>query len=1428
MTRRIVDEIKENIIDAFQIGKIDNMLIKKIIKRGFSGAEVYSIELSGESVYRGNYFLKIDTNDEEFQNAKKGYCFSKVAKIVKMQIINGFYVLLMEIAGKSSIEYDSFYDLETQIQRRKAAKSILPNILREETRGKNYIGNSVSVSELFSGQLKRKLEEGGTLRSYVGGITGEKNAESVTGFFFHGNVILPNALAYVLVDELWADKKISNTRCCVHGDFHGNNLFYSEKNKDYALIDLALYHEDGYVFYDTSYFELSLLLNDFLNMELLEWIHFISQMSNQEWDNIECMDKQVYITIYKCEDQWINEECDSKYNYKDNLIEARYIARVMAGLNYAGKREVDNEIRKKSFLYACIYMKKLLEIKGVCNYALNAIEWREIQQKSENQNDEIASLLNDVERFCDNQKYILVLGNEYDYDEQVCEALSRIKWSGIVSFRRTEGIEKSIKKHNVLNILTVDDDCELLGDENCWCVYADGIEYNPNTIKENFSQWRNKYNGFLGEICKEIDLELAPDDLQFLIDLESFSDDYIERLNRFCESLDLLENVSVNMIFLSHNGKEICRKDDFERVSYKSYATDIFAVANFCMNYLKGYQEEEVLIPALNGIQVGVPEDKYKSIKPYVSLLHNRVIQYEGKVTEKEKRAFYYGKEILWQSIEEKLYVNREELEEYKEKIDFEIKKDENQFLIRILYSPGAGASVLCKILAWEYRNKYPVVIAQNMSKNINESIQTLYSISGKRILLFLDGDFSENDVSLLLKRAHVFGVKTGIIFLCRNYNDAKMKVLSMDDGLKFSSVYSQQMELLMHYSKEVIEERKKNMEKLATLNSLINYRMPFFFGINAFEKDLVSIQDYFRKISSYIDRSDAYKRIINYIALITYYTEGEGLSLSYIRKILQLDSKVSSKEILKVLNGDGGNFIYYSNGLFKVCHSVVALEILKHNYSMNSTEFEKFLEEFVEDVCSCEKKGEISNRLKELFMNLFVKRDIEGDIADNMQRKNFSPLILELNNSYLQEKFFSFLVDMIPNDAHFRQHYGRLIIYNNPGKLVEAKKQFDRAINLDKENPLHYHARGNMYTKYIMNLCRNKYKESNVQDLYDNIALLTNEAISDYEKSIQLIVENKEAAIDLSYPYASIVQTITYIVHQLFLRYDSQIEEKEFLELNNIPSKWCQELVQKAKMYDMSTENRYDSVRNSEFYNKIRLHLVKYNSTHKEIGIQLQKHPNDIGIMKEFLYTLDTKKEKWNDKSKEELQRIIECCDRLMRKKEDISEGVVWRWFNACINYRGVKVTDILARLETQEDVDKSLTKQFMLYTIKLGVYFENQDDKLVLEIRKHIENCKNLNINCNRTNTRYYYNGEEGLGICYEREEGMFVKGTVVKWDSPQNGHVSLDVDSRLQAFFVPSVIGMKEEGAIGTRVKFKVGVSFDGLRAWDVEIIYREAKS
>lgn len=278
--------------------------------------------------------------------------------------------------------------------------------------------------------------------------------------------------------------------------------------------------------------------------------------------------------------------------------------------------------------------------------------------------------------------------------------------------------------------------------------------------------------------------------------------------------------------------------------------------------------------------------------------------------------------------------------------------------------------------------------------------------------------------------------------------------------------------------------------------------------------------------------------------------------------------------------------------------------------------------------------------------------------------------------------------------------------------------------------------------------------------------------------------------------------------------------EEKQFLLLNNNISIWCRDLIQKAEQYDMNTENRYDSVRDNDVYRNVRKYLVKYKSAHSEISEQLKKTPDDIRIIKDFLYTLDTKKETWENKSQDEIKNIIYCSKKLIIDQAESSDGVLWRWFNGCLNYKKNNRTEMLAILETRPNTNTSLTIQFMLYTIKLGHFLQCLDNRLVLEINEHISNCKELSGNSNRTSSRYYYCGIGEVGFCYDKEKSIYVNGTVTRWDSPQNGHVSLDANPSLQAFFVPSIINMRQEGAVGTKVRFKIGVSFDGLRAWEVE--------
>ena len=63
-----LDELLEKIVMAFQIGDSENIDVISKIGEGFSNAEVYLIELKGTSETKGHYFLKIDSEAEEYEN----------------------------------------------------------------------------------------------------------------------------------------------------------------------------------------------------------------------------------------------------------------------------------------------------------------------------------------------------------------------------------------------------------------------------------------------------------------------------------------------------------------------------------------------------------------------------------------------------------------------------------------------------------------------------------------------------------------------------------------------------------------------------------------------------------------------------------------------------------------------------------------------------------------------------------------------------------------------------------------------------------------------------------------------------------------------------------------------------------------------------------------------------------------------------------------------------------------------------------------------------------------------------------------------------------------------------------------------------------------------------------------------------------------
>ena len=106
----------------------------------------------------------------------------------------------------------------------------------------------------------------------------------------------------------------------------------------YAIIDWALAREDGMMFFDTEYFELSLLLQTFKEPPLKQWKEYVEYICDNQWEKLDFYDSSLIKIIHDVEDSWIEQVKSVQFSHIDKMKLGQYISRVIVGLNFAGKK----------------------------------------------------------------------------------------------------------------------------------------------------------------------------------------------------------------------------------------------------------------------------------------------------------------------------------------------------------------------------------------------------------------------------------------------------------------------------------------------------------------------------------------------------------------------------------------------------------------------------------------------------------------------------------------------------------------------------------------------------------------------------------------------------------------------------------------------------------------------------------------------------------------------------------------------------------------------------------------------------------------------------------------------------------------------------------------------------------------------------------
>ncbi|MEM9107225.1 MAG: hypothetical protein AAGC96_16355, partial [Pseudomonadota bacterium] len=284
---------------------------------------------------------------------------------------HGDQVAILSNIAARGLEYaepwiECSHDLQLEIVRK-----ISSGLLEEWNTDYQLNKGVLMPGAILENWLEHRIDpaRGGRIHSFLAdecGIAFETPTILIDGHWY------PNPLAFVLgVRELPERLQIRGVMGHSHCDFHGLNLLVGQMDgpdRDYYLIDLAMYQSRQFLFYDHAYFELAQLLFSRGGAAPEDWSGLLEQLGRFKHheserglrsDDIGLID--LVRTMRRGITDWIEHHEADRLSFMENQS---LLARVAVGLNFSHKK-ISLEERQMAFFYAATNLKDYLKLNRV-------------------------------------------------------------------------------------------------------------------------------------------------------------------------------------------------------------------------------------------------------------------------------------------------------------------------------------------------------------------------------------------------------------------------------------------------------------------------------------------------------------------------------------------------------------------------------------------------------------------------------------------------------------------------------------------------------------------------------------------------------------------------------------------------------------------------------------------------------------------------------------------------------------------------------------------------------------------------------------------------------------------------------------------------------------------------------------------------------
>ena len=1300
--------------------------------------------------------------------------------------------------------------------------------------------------------------------------------DELTNLFAFDGQHYPNPLFYILDPNSPLTTGKASLDCALYGKIHGDlnmdNVIAIKQpgNTGYQfyLIDFDHYQNRAPLLFDHAYLLLCLLLRDADSLTLAEWcenINFLFEvlMGNKQSPR-SSKPPEIYI---KAHTDAVTQFVQHQQSHNRGAVMRQLLAaHVAVGLNFINKRGSEDRQQKLALLYSAIAMNTLLTQLGVTPADCPNPPELQIDKESN------SVLWRQVEHFTPENRYILLTSG----DEQAVSAdqlinLAPINWTMVLEVNH---ISENPVRDQVLPVykrtwgyrvyeLPAQNKREFEAAPAWAHLIIPEEQKNPGLY----------YSRRIQEECRRLFksvLSVRENETLFIIaDFLKIDPDIRKNLVN-----DILlqagENTPIHVVSLGGVSVELHSDEIIQYFPSESSLAELSQTVYRLRKSL--YNPAEISIPHKDGIKRILPEIAANLANDMVLVYRN--IVYGAKDDNGE--GFFHGNEASWLDIANGRDVIRlDYTKKWKQYLNTALEQVSAGAgtVINLFHRAGGGGTTLAKRIAWDFCNVYPTVILHTLSDKTADRLKELYSMAIKPMLVIVEvsnGRITPDGISTLRRELVSKNVRVVFLFVSRftsRERNNSINNLYLPDTPDLCMEDDEAFDMLDKFSTclrrsadlgEPADDIERRIVELGKLTYELEYaelRQPFFYGLYTYENSFHGVSEYIEHNSN--ELSEAERNTFNILAMITMFSQSVNLSFEETALFLfpEEDQPMRVVEDVKSWMYSNDLVVRRDRGI-RICHPIIAKEILKKNGLICESERSEDKIEGTDNMvvlacqfidCMVNYYGEESLRVNSMFHDIFTHRAVVYE----EEPKKFSPLLTTLYTRERCDKLLSHVAEAIPWNPHYRNHLARLYLYSvTPEQewvypdadkaLIYARQAINCAEERDSEGQsIHYHVLGKAYTKQCSSILRKSLSNSGLsralrdsRNAYTSACNAFNRCIA-HDKSGYGLTGKLELVTNVLKTITGKRRSINMILTQN-PNVANEISQM-ISEAGDMISNYVNHFDSSSAAFRSACMNFYSTIGNVD---KLELIFSAHALSQKEqvarnraVATALMKKGNksDMSFSYDHIPVA-------------ELRKIFELMDQNIVKVNDNEQDRV-RWLETYRRLSEFALNRAYKFLMEWPKAENNMYVCYYRYVVAFLIYSTTGEIGYD-EVRQHLKQTELLSQSAYgksvTTSLNYYGIGEKAvellkpwraLNIEEQKEDRIEQnKGYRSKYCKQISGRIEEVEDNLITISFhigddsrnflakTPNVYQISQSKE-GDQVKFYIGFSYSGIRAWDV---------